>query len=154
MRAVYEMRINIFELHNQDWSPHNLFEILENSASEARSFFGFDVKLNVKYDETVRQAQLPVPIIRELLMVCRECIANTAKHAGATIVEMHISVTPRVVTLSMQDNGHGFDPTRMNHRGNRGLSLLRQRVSRLNGELNITSQIGSGTTVQVEIPIT
>jgi signal transduction histidine kinase len=91
-----------------------------------------------------------------LYRVTQEAIANVAKHAGASQVEVDISKIRTSVALSIRDNGSGFQVNRTVHSGRKkGLGLLgmRERVEMLDGTFNILSMPGKGTTVQATIPI-
>ena len=68
---------------------------------------------------------------------------------------MSVSVTrthDRVV-LTVRDNGVGFDTARPRKQGSFGLAGLRERAYLVEGELNIASSPGQGTTIEVRIPL-
>jgi signal transduction histidine kinase len=61
-----------------------------------------------------------------------------------------VEQTAREIAIAVQDDGHGFDPSRA-----RGLGLLgmEERVTRLHGVLRIQSEPGAGTTIDVTLPV-
>jgi signal transduction histidine kinase len=145
-KAMNEVRVNIFELNAKSLAQCNLQEALEDQAREARAYFGLEVDLRVDLGSGLR-----LPIARELLMVCRETIANTAKHAEAKRVTLDLRTEPQAVYLCIQDDGCGFDTTVVT--GRRGLAMMQDRIEKLGGRLQISSQPGAGTIIRAEVPV-
>lgn len=102
-----------------------------------------------------RQAKrLASEIESDLFRVAQEAMTNSAKHSGASAIEVTL-VTEAVTTLSVADNGRGFDPDALEE-GRPGLGLLtmRERVEFAGGSCAIESQPGVGTRVIVSMPRT
>ena len=80
-----------------------------------------------------------------------------AHHAQVKVARVSLFVEPDEVQLSIRDQGQGFDPkialTRLHNRDKFGLRGIRERVERLDGEVEILSQFGRGTQILVRIPI-
>jgi CheY-like chemotaxis protein len=91
-----------------------------------------------------------------LLRTAQEALANVAKHAGASRVVLMLSYMEDLVTLDIRDDGVGFDPAAVGDRPQRdggfGLTVMRQRVHRLAGTLEIESEPGAGTAIWAGIP--
>ena len=91
-----------------------------------------------------------------LLRTAQEALANVAKHAGASRVVLTLSYMEDLVTLDIRDDGVGFDPAAVSDRPQRdggfGLTVMRQRVHRLAGSLEIESEPGAGTAIWAGIP--
>jgi signal transduction histidine kinase len=81
--------------------------------------------------------------------VVQEALHNCSRHAHATRVCVRVQQEPGRLSLSIQDDGQGFDV-----RQTKGLGLLgiEERVARLGGKCEIHSAVGSGTIVAVELP--
>ena len=79
--------------------------------------------------------------------VASECLANAAKHSGATGVVITVGTVDDRVVLRVADNGHGGAAVVDGH----GLHGLRDRVEAVDGSLDVESG-GSGTTVTVRLP--
>jgi PAS domain S-box-containing protein len=78
-----------------------------------------------------------------------EALTNASKHANATRVRVSLRIEGDVLLLSIRDDGvGGADPRRGS-----GLTGLRDRIEALGGKIRIESQAGSGTVIEVEIPI-
>ena len=85
-----------------------------------------------------------------IFRIAEEALNNIARHASASRIEVRLSRdTAGAVTLSIGDNGRGFDPStaRAGHFGLRG---IQERVDGLGGTLVLTSQPGSGTNILVK----
>lgn len=78
-----------------------------------------------------------------------ELINNAVKHAEADSINIQLMVDGGVVSLTVQDNGKGFDPETAT--GGAGLENIRTRVSAYNGRMNIYSAPGNGTEISIEI---
>jgi signal transduction histidine kinase len=92
-----------------------------------------------------------------LLRVAQEALANVAKHASASRAAVTLSYMEDVVTLDVLDDGRGFDVDgrESSPRGDGsgfGLTAMRQRVQRLDGQLEIESEDGGGTAVSASVP--
>jgi signal transduction histidine kinase len=78
-----------------------------------------------------------------------ELINNVIKHANATIINVQLIADEGLISLSVSDNGRGFDTE--NIAAGSGLENIRTRISAYNGKLNIYSSPGNGTEVNIEI---
>jgi two-component system CheB/CheR fusion protein len=85
-----------------------------------------------------------------LYRISQEALRNVAKHAGRTHVRVSLIGTDSVLRLSIKDLGEGFDPS-----DGRGLGLIsmEERARLVAGTFRISSALGEGTTVQVEVPL-
>jgi signal transduction histidine kinase len=80
----------------------------------------------------------------------QEALNNTARHSGGHHAWVEVRQDTKLITVTVRDDGHGFDPTRT-----RGLGLLgmEERVRRLGGALRIDARPGSGTKITAELPL-
>jgi len=84
--------------------------------------------------------------------IVQEALTNCARHAKASNVVVSVSADEGNVTLTVRDDGQGFQPA-TNGRGGLGLLGMRERVQALDGTLEISTQLDGGTTVRVQIPV-
>jgi len=93
-----------------------------------------------------------------LLRSAKEALANVRKHSKASKVTVTLSYMNETVALDVQDDGIGFDTTRLNFFsieqpiGSFGLKALNERVTLLGGMFSIESMPSEGTTVAVALP--
>jgi signal transduction histidine kinase len=83
-----------------------------------------------------------------------EALANVARHAAASHASVELLHGGDEITLTIRDDGAGFDPAVPRKSGSFGLVGLRERAYLVGGTLRIATTLGEGTTVEVEIPLT
>src|SRR6185312_15691505 len=99
---------------------------------------------------------LPVNSQTCLLRVVQEALTNVRKHARATRVEVGLAWEPDSVTLTVKDNGRGFDPGAPREEGRMGgfgLISMRQRCELAGGALSVRSQAGEGTEIRATLEV-
>ncbi len=80
--------------------------------------------------------------------IASEALANAAKHAQATVIELRVRGDDGALTLSVRDNGiGGADPSR-----GTGIIGLKDRVEAVGGTISVRSPPGRGTTLHVRLP--
>jgi signal transduction histidine kinase len=79
-----------------------------------------------------------------------EAVQNAAKHADATSIRVVLDGDARTLTLSVEDDGRGFDPASTPEGA--GLSNIRDRVESLDGSVSTDSAPGRGTRVHAVLP--
>jgi signal transduction histidine kinase len=103
------------------------------------------VRLDVRTD-----ARFPEPIEIAVYYVVSEALTNTAKHADASFVEVQVCTHEDQLRLRVRDDGRGgADLTRAS-----GLVGVKDRVEALGGRLSLHSVAGSGTTLEIALPLT
>jgi len=81
--------------------------------------------------------------------VAQEALANIARHSQATQVSVSLAIAAETITLTILDNGQGFDPTRVQK--GVGLDSMRERLEAVGGQLEIASQNTVGTTITAKV---
>lgn len=87
---------------------------------------------------------------QDVVQLTREALSNAARHAHAKSASITLTRRDGMAVLTIEDDGAGFDPSR-DAPGN-GLRNMRERAAALGGELNLASEAGVGTRVEVRIP--
>jgi len=89
--------------------------------------------------------------------IVQEAVNNILKHSGATEAAVVVKKIDATVSLSVRDNGRGFDVAAMENSESldvgHGLSGIKERTRILGGTFAIDSRSGQGTTLSIEIPI-
>ncbi len=88
---------------------------------------------------------------RQLWLVFKEAINNTARHSGCTRAEVEVALERGRIVLTVSDNGRGFDPS--NESDGNGLSNMQKRARAMDSKLDLRSAPGEGTTVRVEVSL-
>ena len=90
-----------------------------------------------------------------LYRVAQEALTNIAKHAQATRVSVSLGSVPGAIRMEIHDNGKSFQVNRVffgKRKKRFGLIGMRERVEMVQGNFNVESARGKGTTVRAEIP--
>ena len=87
-----------------------------------------------------------------LYRIAQEALGNAAAHGAAQHVDVRLTRSNGRVTLTVSDDGRGFDPNRIGASDGLGLINMRERARQLNGTFELDSGPGRGTTVRVTIP--
>ena len=89
----------------------------------------------------------------QLLRVVQEALTNTRKHAEATRVAIRIDCLDGGTTLTIEDDGVGFDPSTISGTmdGGFGLASMRERVEQIGGRLDVHTAPNAGTTIVVRL---
>ena len=95
---------------------------------------------------------LPTANATALFHICQEALANSAKHAQAGSVDVRLLTSGERVMLEITDDGRGFDLRKMSVTLGHGLSNMHVRARKVSGDVEITSEPGSGTTVLAWVP--
>jgi signal transduction histidine kinase len=88
-----------------------------------------------------------------LYRAVQEAMTNCGKHAHAKRVSVTIKQENNRVTVSVRDDGRGFDPNRTYTHG-LGLLGMKERVRALDGNITVVSAPGQGTLLTLELPTT
>jgi signal transduction histidine kinase len=91
----------------------------------------------------------------EVLRVAQEALANAVRHSGAARAAVDLRYHPNELTLTVCDNGIGFQATdtTLPAKGHFGLQGMRERADQIGGTLNVESSPESGTTVTLSVPL-
>jgi len=95
--------------------------------------------------------ELSLPVEAELYRISEQALANVRQHANARTVRMTIACTRRYATLTIADDGAGFDVRRV-AAGRHGIEGMRERARIAGGTLRITSRRRKGSTVVARVP--
>lgn len=99
---------------------------------------------------------LPMPVATALLRIAQGALANVDKHAQSPTVSIELSYLDTGVSMSIIDDGNGFDPSVLaaSHDDNAfGLDVMRRRMGGLGGTLAVDSAPGKGTSVTAAIEV-
>jgi signal transduction histidine kinase len=118
-------------------------------ATDLQKRHGLKVRLRVTGTPTRLEGSTELGFFR----IAQEALNNIERHSEATVVEIALSYTRRLIKLSIHDDGRGFESrTDWARTGSLGLAGMQERAALLGGELKVESQPGQGTTVRMSIP--
>jgi len=143
-----ELRALVFELRPPTLDADGLVTTVRKHLEVAGRAHGLQVQLTAQgADELSPQTE------REVFRIVQEAVTNVLRHARASTLEVDLAFDPGRVTLTVRDDGVGFDPAARLIRSRRlGLTSMRERARALGGRLTVESAPGKGTTVLAEVP--
>jgi signal transduction histidine kinase len=95
------------------------------------------------------------PVVRdEAYQIAGEALRNAVKHAGARLVTVTIHYESQQLRLTIRDDGKGIDAETMARQveGHFGLPGMRERAAIVNGQLDVRSERGAGTEIELRVP--
>jgi len=136
------------------WSIKPSNDSMQKIAARMREFAtnvleAKDIDFEFNVDENVYDVKLDMEARRDFFLIFKEAVNNSAKYSKAENVLIHLSMKNRRLLLVVKDDGVGFDLAEAD--GN-GLGNMQKRADQLNGDINIQSKKGEGTTVNLTIP--
>jgi signal transduction histidine kinase/ABC-type uncharacterized transport system substrate-binding protein len=102
------------------------------------------------------ETRMPAQVENAMFRVVQEALTNVVKHARATEVVVSVTVADGRLSLSVEDNGAGFDMARLAGQSSEngwGLVTMSERALAVGGTCRVQSSIGLGTQVVVEVPV-
>ncbi len=96
---------------------------------------------------------LPPDVEHQFLRIGQEAMTNAVKHAQARKVSVELSYNPDGITLTVQDDGQGFNPEVAGNDQGFGLRGLQERAQRIGANVTVESQTGRGTRVIAALPL-
>jgi signal transduction histidine kinase len=147
-QAIEDIRRMIHGLHPSYLAELGLASALEMLAEQENSVV---VTFQIQGDEQRLSDKIELALYR----ITQEALSNTRKHSQATQVTIELAFSPEGVTLTIQDNGCGFDPPELQTlpiSGHYGLVGIRERTQLIEANLQINSQKGEGTRIKVQVP--
>jgi two-component system NarL family sensor kinase len=140
-----EARRSVMNLRAGALAGKPLEQALAGLVREFTSESGIRVSL-----ETRGACSLPLPVEAELYRIVQQALANVRQHAAAKTAGVALACTKRSTTLTIEDDGVGFDIRRV-PAGRHGIEGMRERARLAGGTLRITSG-KKGTRVVVKVP--
>lgn len=155
--AMREARRSVADLRAAPLQDRTLPQALLDLVEQARRETG----ARVVYVAPSEFPSLPARIEASLYRIAQEALTNVARHAQAHNVYLTLTQDAQHVTLSVGDDGKGFDPERLSQRstgdddstGHFGLVGMGERARLLGATLQLESAPGEGTRVEVSVPI-
>lgn len=109
-------------------------------------------RISCEFEDQIHDVKMTPQQSLALFRILQEAMNNIVKHAKATLVRVQLQSSDNKIILQITDNGVGFDKNNSGREDSYGMIGMKERIILLEGKLDITSKVGHGTTVQVEIP--
>lgn len=119
----------------------------------ARFFAETAISCSVAGADSVPDSPIAPETLHHVLAITKEALNNGLKHARATSLHITMAVSEQTFTLSIRDNGRGFDPRDPAHSERNGLSNMQTRAAEIEGQLAITSSREHGTEIRLTVAL-
>jgi signal transduction histidine kinase len=148
--ALNEARALSHSLHPGVLEDLGLEAALRKLARDSSNGNGVDIDVSC----ATRPERLPREVEAVLYRIAQEAVRNATTHASARRVRVSVQQTDGEATLSVHDDGGGFDLAEAEaRRSGMGLTSMQERVDLLDGRLEINTAKGSGTTISATVPL-
>jgi signal transduction histidine kinase len=156
-QAVTEARDAVQDLRSSTTDTNDLAKAIEALGGELSAFQtlanGAATDFSVQVNGTPRDLH---PMLRdEIYRITAEALRNAFHHARARRIEVEIEYDTRQVRTRVRDDGIGLDAAALSQEGRQGhfgLRGMRERSKRIGGKLDVWSERGAGTEVELTIP--
>jgi signal transduction histidine kinase len=139
--ALSEMRALLLELRPADLTEVSMPELIGFLLT------ALECRRTLRVDVDVHDVALSPDAHLVYYRIAQEALRNVTHHADASVVSVRLT-GGQTVTLTIVDDGRGFDPTNV-PRGHLGLAIMHERADSIGAELDVVSAPGSGTTVRL-----
>ena len=147
--TIRDIRAYILDLRPRQLHDDNLMQGLERLAKEFQANSLVEISLQGPREGFPNMTDAQAVAI---FHICQEALANIAKHARASKVEVTVWKSTERVLLEVRDNGRGFDSEKTTLTLGHGLSNMQTRARNVGGEVDISSEAGNGTSVLAWVP--
>ncbi len=146
--TIKEIRSSIFKLHSMRLVGTSIRQAALDLAVESSRSLGFEP--SVRFEGPI-DSMVVDDIAEHLLAVEREGLANAARHAHASTIDLRISAGDGVVTLELADDGVGLDADLVP--GGHGLSNMEKRALALGGHCELVNLERGGALLRWSVPL-
>ena len=153
--SLQDVRGIIYNLRPMSLDDLGLKPTLQRYVLTFQEDSGIAVSLQTKGVNTEIRSVISLTVFR----IIQEALNNVAKHANAGNVSINLEFLSNELKLCIHDDGIGFDTEKLNMRIDEissgfGIVSMKERVELLGGEMNVCSEPGKGTRLNVIIPFT
>jgi nitrate/nitrite-specific signal transduction histidine kinase len=142
--ALAEMRTLLLEMRPESLERADIKSLLTQLADAFIGRVRVPVSVDIKGD-----CELTHEVKIVFYRAAQEALNNIAKHAGARQVDLHLECQPGQLSLLIKDDGLGFEPGSITPE-HLGIAIMRERANSIGADLKIESQVGQGTTIELD----
>ena len=143
--AMQEVRKSISTLREDGREEKPLEARIETLVDDYRKGTGLFICTNIS-----RCSSVSKPVAKTIYRIIQESLTNIFKYAEATEVKIQLKTTSEQLSLTIEDNGKGFDLKKK--RSGFGLRGMQERVTTVNGRFELITSPKNGCRIEVKIP--
>ncbi|RAM53172.1 MAG: sensor histidine kinase [Hapalosiphonaceae cyanobacterium JJU2] len=144
--AIHEVRQSVCALRTNDTQDKSLEELITLAVEN----FHQTTRI-LPYTSISLSTPLPIKVVTTIYRIVQESLTNICKYAQATKVEILVNANHNNVLLIVKDNGKGFSLSQL--KTGFGIQGIKERVTALQGNFNIETELGNGCKLTIEIPL-
>lgn len=145
-RMIREMRTLLLELRPTHLEQLGLVEALKDLAAS------YSQRLEITVSADIAPVLLSPETEHALLRVAQEALSNAVRHARATHIILALTQGEKGVSLTIRDNGAGFEWSKSQKQHGLGLNSMQERVQELQGIFTLQTAPGQGTKITAFLP--
>lgn len=152
--SISDMRNIIYNLRPMIFDDLGFEATLTKVVNKFNTSSDFNITLEMEGESVNPEPVVAITIIR----IIEESCNNSIKHSNGSEIKIYIKNENKVLHIEVSDNGDGYvideilKPEENNNKGF-GVSMMKERVALLSGEIAIDSKINEGTKITIDIPI-
>jgi signal transduction histidine kinase len=151
--AHADVRESIHSLRTGSGKEWSFIPALKAYIDKFQSNYGVRTELSIS--DSINKKVFDATAGAQLLRVIQEALNNSRKHSGANVLKVSMHPDTTRVRITITDDGHGFDPSRLDHSDGShfGLVFMKERMAQIGGSVKIISMPGCGTVLKLDVPI-
>ena len=146
--TIVELRDTIWAMNKADFTMEDLSSRIFNFVEQAQSA-NHNIQFNFSIDEKLKNKKFSSVVGVNLYRTIQESVNNAMKYANANHIIINAEKFKEGLKIEIKDDGKGFDTEKVDL-GN-GLLNMKKRIDEMDGNFFINSEIGKGTSVNVEL---
>lgn len=151
-KAIHDLRYLSKSMNTDYVTDMGLLRAVEHEVEMIHKSGAFVVELAVVGEPMRAEAHIELILFR----IVQEVINNIIRHSRATHIFVHLQYSRELFTITITDNGRGFDLAPLNHHETSqfglGIRNMHTRADLVGATFNMTSTIGEGTTATITLP--
>ncbi|MGJ5673980.1 MAG: sensor histidine kinase [Nostochopsis sp.] len=144
--AIHEVRQSVCALRTNEAQEKSLEELITPVVKNFHQTTGILPSTSISLS-----TPLPIKVVTTIYRIVQESLTNICKYAQATKVEILVNANFNKVLLVVRDNGKGFSLSQ--RKTGFGIQGIKERVTALQGNFNIETELGNGCRLTVELPL-
>lgn len=116
----------------------------KNSNSKIKFEFSNTIDTHTRFDESLEM---------KIYFIVSELLNNILKHSKANKAKLETTLYNNALTITIKDNGKGFDDLKKNSSDGYGINRIKARINNMKGKFFIKSQKDKGTTIELTLPV-
>jgi signal transduction histidine kinase/DNA-binding NarL/FixJ family response regulator len=146
-QELADIRRAVMGMSPRAFDSRSLEDVVETTLLQFRQATGMKATWAITGDT----ARLPATVEQATYRILQEALANVRVHSRAEALRVQLGVSDSL-TLTIEDDGVGFDAEEASHAQSLGLQGMTDRASALGGAFSIDTAPGQGTRVELEVP--